>query len=395
MQGQAIPRLAAVVLACLPAFAWAQMQFGDPRELTMAYEEDAKPGQRPVHSGPQAAVPTLPRLTCKPSVGKIEDLRRNKETAGAWLFMFEASPGAVPLGGASLVSGDGGKWLKGGLESLRPAGLVVLGAPAADAVDVSLRLAHGWTAGMNIHSHVVLQADFPRAGPRRYHGFASKLNFAGGAGEFMTTLNMGMGDALRQMMVDMQRVCEGREPAAPAATQAAAAPAARSPSEAPVARAPAAAPAAAAPQVVVHVPAAPAVQYRLTDRTNNQSRVVALRGDGGNRLGELDLVTPPGGWEISSPRSHDFGAAGRQYSLSFEPAGEETLALAGGDMKTQRVRVTGWLRSGVQLPVSARYTATAWYSPELKRVVRFDVRARSSGSTAVHIDEYTELVSAP
>lgn len=393
MQRRTIPPLAAVVAACLPAFGGAQIQFGDPRELTMAYEEEAKPGQRPVHSGPQAAVPTAPRLTCKPSVGKVEDLRRNKATAGASLFMFEGIPGAVPLAGTSLVSGDGGKWLKGGLESLRPAGLVVQDAATPGAVDVSLRLAHSWTSGMNIHSHVVLQAEFPRGGPRRYHGFASKLNFAGGTGEFMTTLNMGMGDALRQMMADMQRLCEGREPAAPPLLQAAAArPPAAAAAPAPVVAA------AAPPQAAGQAPMRPAFEYRLTDRTNNRSRVVGVRGDGSdrNRLGELDVVTPPGGWEMSGARSHDFsGGAGRQYSLTFEPAGEETLALSGREMKTQRVQVSGWLRSGVQVPVSARYTATAWYSPELKRVVRFDVRARSSGSAAVHIDEHTELVSAP
>lgn len=392
MQRHGITRVAAAALACVPALCWAQVQFGDPRELSMAYEEEVKPGQRPVPGMPQAAAaPALPRLTCKPSVGKIEDLRRNKATAGAWLFMFEATPGAVPLAGASLVSGDGAKWLKGAVESLRPAGLVVQGAAAPEAVDVSLRLAHSWTAGMNIHSHVVLQVDFPRSGPRRYHGFASKLNFASGTGEFMSALNMGMGDALRQVMADLQRLCEGREPATPPPLQAS------------VARAPAAAPpaqavAAAAPSEARRAPARPAFEYKLTDRASNSSRTVSVRGDGNDRprLGELDLVTPPGGWEISGSRSHDFNSGtGRQYSLTFEPAGEETLMLSGRDMKTQRVQVAGWVRTGGQIPASARYAATAWYSPELKRVVRFDVRARSSGSTAVHIDEHTELVSAP
>jgi hypothetical protein len=393
MQRHGMARLAAAALACVPALSWAQMQFGDPRELSMAYEEEVRPGQRPIPGAPQAAAaPALPRLTCKPSIGKIEDLRRNKATAGAWLFMFEAAPGAVPLAGASLVSGDGSKWLKGAVESLRPAGLVVQGAAAPDAVDVSLRLAHSWTSGMNIHSHVVLQVDFPRGGQRRYHGFASKLNFAGGTGEFMSALNMGMGDALRQVVADLQRVCEGREPATPAPLQASVArpPAAPAPAQAVAA--------AAAPAQARQGLARPAFEYKLTNRASNSSRMVSVRGDGndGLRLGELDLVTPPGGWEISGTLSHDFSSGpGRQYSLTFEPAGEETLILSGRDMKTQRVQVAGWVRTGGQIPANARYVATAWYSPELKRVVRFDARARSSGSAALHIDEQTELVSAP
>jgi hypothetical protein len=42
----------------------------------------------------------------------------------------------------------------------------------------------------------------------------------------------------------------------------------------------------------------------------------------------------------------------------------------------------------------ARYEGTAWLSPELKRVVRFEARSRASANSNAHfnIDETIELV---
>jgi hypothetical protein len=200
-----------VAALCVPLFAHAL----DEAPLTMIYEATAPaapniPNQQPVRT---AAAPRF-APNCRTPVRAIDDLRSNKLSVGGLVLILEANPAAVPLGAVSVRSGDGQQWLKGALSSLRAPGTAQQRASApAQGVDVGLRLAHTWTAGMNMHSHVVLQASYPGEGGtvvvRRYHGFATKLNGWGANSEFMTTLNMGMQDALQQFANDLQRACRG------------------------------------------------------------------------------------------------------------------------------------------------------------------------------------------
>jgi hypothetical protein len=46
---------------------------------------------------------------------------------------------------------------------------------------------------------------------RHYHGLGSKLNWANGNGEFMTTLNHAMTEAVAAFAVDAASVCAGRQ----------------------------------------------------------------------------------------------------------------------------------------------------------------------------------------
>jgi hypothetical protein len=206
---RSLARLAAMSALCAPLLAHAL----DETPLSMVYEATQQP--RPtIPNAPQPpATPLLPRLDgCKLAVRNVEDVRPSKDSAGGLILMMEGPPWAVPMGAASVRTGDGKTWLKGAVGSLGSAGLSVPPAPPQEGVDVALRLAHTWTGGMNIHSHVVLQASFPAEGSRtvrRYHGFASKLNGWNANSEFMTTLNMGMQDALQRFAQDLQRACKG------------------------------------------------------------------------------------------------------------------------------------------------------------------------------------------
>jgi len=205
-----VERALVLVVLCLPLAGWAQMAFHDRKILSMTYEEEASSTQRGPNDPPTAVAP--PSLGgCRLPVRKMEDIRSNKTSAGAWVFAL-ATPSGVPLTGSSLTTGgDGQAWLASAIASLRPMGLM-LQAGAAEGVDVQLRLAHAWSGGMNLHSHVVLQAVYPTPSglqTRRYHGMATKLNWVNGAGEFMTTLNMGMTDALSAFAADLQRMCKG------------------------------------------------------------------------------------------------------------------------------------------------------------------------------------------
>lgn len=186
----------------------------DETPLSMVYEVTQP--RRPSNPGslePPPAVSLLPRLDeCRLALRGIDDVRPNKESAGAMILMMDGPVWAVPLLAASVRTGDGRSWLKGGVNWLATAGLATQSAAPQEGVDVALRLAQTWTGGMNIHSHVVLQVSYPQSGDRkvrRYHGFASKLNGFASNSEFMTTLNMGLQDALQQFAKDLERACKG------------------------------------------------------------------------------------------------------------------------------------------------------------------------------------------
>jgi hypothetical protein len=172
------------------------------------------------------------------------------------------------------------------------------------------------------------------------------------------------------------------------------------------------------------------LEYRLTDRIAHASRSVVYAVDGlepgrvvfngGGRIendagevvrlvapvaGEADDVMPPGGWVPATAQ------VGAQWELSYRTTapqqtssmqlhavvlGEETLQLAGRSIHALRVEFTGYTDRAITQPANAsgRYRAVAWYSPDLARVVRFDVQSRGGlMSSSFVIDELLELTS--
>jgi hypothetical protein len=170
-------------------------------------------------------------------------------------------------------------------------------------------------------------------------------------------------------------------------------------------------------------------EYRLTDRiTHNVQDVVyhvdRVDGDrvvfnGGTRVetvggevlthtsalaGEADLAMPPGGWFRPG------AAVGEHWTLAYltkvgppmkmeleaSVAGEENLTVAGREIKTLRIEFEGYTDRNLALRAMAtgRYRATAWYAPELGRLVRFEVKSRGGTSTGQYVLEETlELVA--
>ena len=170
--------------------------------------------------------------------------------------------------------------------------------------------------------------------------------------------------------------------------------------------------------------------YRLTNRITGQQQTVVLRADrvsGGEvsfnsgarvesasgellRLnaaitGELDQVTPPGGWlhagavpsgQWKMRHRSVVPACTLNYELEAFAEGEQKLRVDGREVRVVRVALRGWVenRSGMT-NIRAPYEGTAWISPELRRVVRFEARSRAGANTAIgyfHIDEVAELV---
>jgi hypothetical protein len=168
--------------------------------------------------------------------------------------------------------------------------------------------------------------------------------------------------------------------------------------------------------------------YRLTDRSSGRQQTVILRAErfvggdvsfnGGARVesadgvvrissaitGELDQVTPPEGWapggrvpagrwKMAYPSI--VPGSGMSYELEAQVEGEQTMKVDGRDLRTVRISLRGWAENRNSL-VSARgtYQGTAWVSPELRRVVRYEAQSRSAGGGggAFMIDEVAELV---
>lgn len=191
-----------------------------------------------------------------------------------------------------------------------------------------------------------------------------------------------------------------------------------------------------------HVPVAIPVQagavargntydYRVTDRTTGARQTVVLRAErvdsgevsfnSGARvenmagdvvrmnaalLGELDHVTPKGGWlpdgkvrtgTWSIRGDSIIPGSGRQYDLVASTEEEQMVDTPAGSLPARRIALRGWLRhSGTgHVAATARYEGSVWVSPKLGRVVRFEAKSRASGGTGTSfffIDESAELV---
>lgn len=119
--------------------------------------------------------------------------------------------------------------------------------------------------------------------------------------------------------------------------------------------------------------------------------------------GEFDLAMPPGGWIASEPKpgslwktSYKGSVPGTSVGmdLSARSLGESTMRLKDRDLRVLRVEFSGHTQRGpVSTNPSGTYKATAWYAPELGRVVRFEARTRGGlGGAAYYIDEQLQLV---
>ena len=169
--------------------------------------------------------------------------------------------------------------------------------------------------------------------------------------------------------------------------------------------------------------------YRITDRSNGRQQTVVLRAErvengevsfnNGTRVesgngdvvrltamiaGELDQITPPGGWlqggripSGSWKMKHRsiVPASGMSYDLDAFAEGEQKMVIDGRELRTVRVGLRGWAENRNPAMTSrAMYHGTAWISPELRRVVRFEAKSRANGNSSANfsIDEAVELV---
>lgn len=140
---------------------------------------------------------------------------------------------------------------------------------------------------------------------------------------------------------------------------------------------------------------------------NGGARVEGLDGQvlesSSPALVELDMVTPPGGWApggqvMSGVRSLKIASTWRNqpatYDLTAVASPEQTIRVGTTEYQAVRIELQGWHRR-IQPNVSAGvvYRATVWYTPALKRVVRFNVEFRTSAFGA-WVNETLELARA-
>jgi len=203
------------MLGAMPSISHA---LTETEPLPMVYEPAPEPTERP-NSTP---APVLRVASgCTLYLPKIDDMRLNKANVGNLTLMMPTLH-ATPVAVQSIQGGgDAGAWTRGALQSASRYGLQVVNAapPASGSArqvtaDVALRLAHSWSAGLNLVSHVVLQATYRAPGAeavvRQYHGMGTRTNWANGNGEFMSVLNLGMEEAVRGMVADTAALCDGK-----------------------------------------------------------------------------------------------------------------------------------------------------------------------------------------
>lgn len=170
-------------------------------------------------------------------------------------------------------------------------------------------------------------------------------------------------------------------------------------------------------------------EYELRDRITGNSRSVVYRleriEDGklyfnqGSRVeqvggavvkltapigGEFDLAMPPGGWIAAEPEAgaswnlaYQSGIPGSFVGLELEARTREKsrMRIKDSEFRVVRVEFTGFTQrgSGRHNNPPGRYKASAWYAPELGRVVRFEVVTRGGlGGPSFFIDEELRLV---
>ena len=195
---------------------------------------------------------------------------------------------------------------------------------------------------------------------------------------------------------------------------------------------PAASPTAAPPPPVTGIPRV--VEYRLDDRMGGPPRKVSFRfleqeqdrisfnngtwiesPDGtvleanSQIAGDFDSVMPPGGWvhpqELAPGASWNarytkkFGGGSVAMDITAVVTQPETLVIAGRAVSAVRIDYRGYTtRIGSSVASSqnqtGKYEATAWYSPELRRVVRFAAKTRGGlGGGIFMVDEELNLVA--
>lgn|GEM_PF-579375 len=176
------------------------------------------------------------------------------------------------------------------------------------------------------------------------------------------------------------------------------------------------------------------VEYRLDDRMGGPTRKVSFRfleqdqdrisfnngtwieaPDGSvievnsQIAGDFDSVMPPGGWvhpqELAPGASWNtrytkkFGGGSVAMDITAVVAQPETLVIAGRAVSAVRIDYRGYTtRIGSSVASSqnqtGKYEATAWYAPELRRVVRFAAKTRGGlGGGSFVVDEELNLVA--
>ncbi|SDD02788.1 Trypsin-like peptidase domain-containing protein [Cupriavidus sp. YR651] len=117
--------------------------------------------------------------------------------------------------------------------------------------------------------------------------------------------------------------------------------------------------------------------------------------------GEFDIASPTGGWVPDDVKiGMRWKAAYRQPGNGFRTelegtaASEASLSVDGKDLRTIRINYVGWVSrpfygAGSNSSTNSRYKASAWYAPELRRVVRFE----ATYSSWERVNETLQLVS--
>lgn len=154
---------------------------------------------------------------CMLAVGSVEDVRANKETVGGLNFRLDILPNNAPIMAATLLSGDGKTWVESAVPHLKTYGFDVkqqqesMYMKGVLPVQLKLKLAHAWGAGLNLNSHVTIEAIYTTESgtvSRLYHGLGTKGNWWNANSEYMAVLNLGVSDIFDSLARDAALACK-------------------------------------------------------------------------------------------------------------------------------------------------------------------------------------------
>lgn len=141
--------------------------------------------------------------------------------------------------------------------------------------------------------------------------------------------------------------------------------------------------------------------FNQGDRVERASGgVLSMKGPTG---GEFDVAMPPGGWITSTPELNSRwtlnysvkqgNATTVRMRLRARVLDTSSVRIGARELDAIRVEFQGYTHRNHTGEVGGAYAATAWFSPALRRVVRFDVRTQGgNGGAYFNVDELFELI---
>jgi hypothetical protein len=133
--------------------------------------------------------------------------------------------------------------------------------------------------------------------------------------------------------------------------------------------------------------------FNMGARTERRDgRVVSIRAPAG---GLFESSAPPEGWAAADLRpGMNWRREYPKHSIEASVVGEGSVTVDGEALRVLQIDYSGWITQSTSPAAQPNYPlkATAQYSPELRRIVRFDIEVRTAGSLSRESIELRRII---